>query len=230
LPRAEPVGVSNTASSRSAPADLATLLRGWGQLRANDSKWPVFDGKYVNYPRFKKEWVAHRETYHSIVNNDLAAKTLREKYMKGDRWKMVGHLEDLKDIWETLDTCYERHEKYMEEVLKPILEFRKYRVFNNSAVREFYSILQANGRADLLINDQTIPKIMGKMPFANWKEWTIKQPKWIRGNLETAFEAYVERKWKDALNVAAAEPRGWEVDATKKDRGYQEKPAWGRPS
>ncbi len=40
---------------------------------------PVFDGKYVNYPRFKKEWVAYRETYHSIVNNDLVAKTLREK-------------------------------------------------------------------------------------------------------------------------------------------------------
>jgi uncharacterized protein YxjI len=55
--------------------DLAELLGGWGQLRANDNGWPVFDGRYASYPRFKKEWVAYRETYHLIVNDDLAAKT-----------------------------------------------------------------------------------------------------------------------------------------------------------
>jgi hypothetical protein len=33
----------------------------------------------------------------------------------------MGHL--------ALDMCYERPEKYMEEALKPILEFRKFRVF-----------------------------------------------------------------------------------------------------
>jgi hypothetical protein len=57
----------------SSPAadDLTTLLRGWGQLRANDSGWPTFDGRYANYPRFKREWVAYRETYHSVVNDVL---------------------------------------------------------------------------------------------------------------------------------------------------------------
>ncbi len=83
---------------------------------------------------------------------------------------------------------------------------------------------------DLLVNDQTIPKIMGKMPFTDWKEWATKRPEWIRGDLEMAFEVYVERKWKDALNVAAAEPQAWEADTAKRDRGYQEKPAWGKPS
>ncbi len=69
---AELVEESNAASGRSGPADLATLLQSWGQLKANNSGWPVFDGKYVNYPRFKKEWVAYRKTYHSIVNDNLA--------------------------------------------------------------------------------------------------------------------------------------------------------------
>ncbi len=87
--------------------------------------------------------MAYRETYHSIVNDDLGAKTMREKCMKGDTWKMVSHLEDLKEIWDTLDTCYERPEKYMEEALKPILEFRKYRVYDNGAERQFYSTLWA---------------------------------------------------------------------------------------
>jgi hypothetical protein len=101
----------------------------------------VFDRKYAKYPRFKKEWTAYRETYHSILHDDLAARTLREKCVKGVAYKMVGHLEDLREIWDTLDKCYERPEKYMEEVLKPILEFRRYRMFDNSAIREFYSIL-----------------------------------------------------------------------------------------
>jgi hypothetical protein len=125
--------------------DLASLLRGWGQMKANDTRWLTFYGKFVDYPRFKKEWRAYRETYHSVVSNDLAAKTLREKCVKGDAWKMLGYLEDLKEIWDTLetDTCYKRPTKYMEEALRPILEFRRYKVYDNSAVSEFYSTLQA---------------------------------------------------------------------------------------
>jgi hypothetical protein len=60
---------------------------------------------------------------------------------------------------------------YMEEALRPILEFRKYKVFDSSAVREFYSVLRAAikgarsiGRLDLLVNDQTVQRIMGKYP------------------------------------------------------------------
>ncbi len=89
--------------------------------------------------------MAYRETYHSIVNDDLATKTLRESCVKGDAHKMINHLEELGEIWDTLDTCYEKPEKYMEEALKPILEFRKYRVFDNVAIREFYLILREAG-------------------------------------------------------------------------------------
>ncbi len=34
-------------------ADLVRCLAG-GQ--ANDSRWPVFNGRYGEYPRFRKEW------------------------------------------------------------------------------------------------------------------------------------------------------------------------------
>jgi hypothetical protein len=84
----------------------------------------------------------------------------------------VSHLDDLQEIWETLDNCFERPEKYMEEVLRPIVEFRRYKVNDSAVVREFYSLLRAPikgakgiGRLGLLINDQTVPKIMGKMPY-----------------------------------------------------------------
>ncbi len=144
---------------------------------------------------------------------------------EGDAHKMVSHLDDLGEIWDTLDTCYERPEKCMEEALKPVLEFRKHRAFDSSAVREFYSILRAAikgarniGRLDLLINDQTVPKIMGKMPYTDWREWATKRPEWIREDLGTAFERFVERKWEDALNVAAAEPQPWESEGPKKEK------------
>ncbi len=190
---------------------LLDVMRGWGQLKANDSGWPTFDGRYASYPRFKKEWRAYRETYHSAVNNDQAAKALRDKCIQRDALRMVSHLDDLREIWETLDTCFERPEKYMEEVLRPIVEFRRYKVIDSAAVREFYSLLRTAikgakgiGRLGLLINDQTIPKIMSKMPYTDWKEWATKRPEWMQEDLGSAFEGFVERKWQDALNIAAA--------------------------
>jgi hypothetical protein len=181
-------------ASRASPESLASVLRGWGQLKANDSGWPTFDGRYASYPRFKKEWIAYMETYHSAVNNDLAAKALRDKCIKGDALRMVSHLDDLWEIWETLDTCFERPEKYMEEVLRPTVEFKKYRATDSSAVREFYSLLRAAikgakgiGRLSLLVNDQTIPKIMGKMPHTDWKEWATRRSEWMHEDLGSAF-------------------------------------------
>jgi hypothetical protein len=35
--------------------DLLDFMRGLGHMQANDSGWPVFDGRYASYPRFRKE-------------------------------------------------------------------------------------------------------------------------------------------------------------------------------
>ncbi len=156
------------------------------------------------------------------MNNDLAARALRDKCLKGDALQIINHLDDLQEMWETLDTCYERPEKYMEEALRPIVDFRRYKIADSAAVREFYSLLRAAikgakgiGRIGLLINDQTIPKIMGKMPYADWKEWATRRPNWMQQNVATVFERFVERKWQDALNIAAAEPASWRGEGEK---------------
>jgi hypothetical protein len=128
------VGGPNGVSS----GDLLDFMRGFGHMQANDSGWPVFDGRYASYPRFKKELRAYRETYHSTVNDDLAARALRDRCIKGDALRMMSHLDDLQEMWETLDTCYEWPEKYMEEALRPIVDFRRYKITDNAAVREFY--------------------------------------------------------------------------------------------
>ncbi len=51
--------------------DLAALLWSLGEAQANDSRWPIFKGKYVDYSKFKKKWCAYRRTYHAHVGDEL---------------------------------------------------------------------------------------------------------------------------------------------------------------
>jgi hypothetical protein len=43
-----------------------------------------------------------------------------------------------------LDTCFERPEKYMEEVLRPIVEFRKYKAADSSAVKRILLLTESS--------------------------------------------------------------------------------------
>jgi hypothetical protein len=56
---------------------------------------------------------------------------------------------------------------------------------------------------------------MSKMPHIDWKEWATKRPDWMRQDATSAFEAFIERKWLDALNIAATEPTPWRGDGEK---------------
>jgi hypothetical protein len=56
---------------------------------------------------------------------------------------------------------------------------------------------------------------MGKMPYADWREWATRRPEWLREDPGSAFEGFVEWKWQDALNVAAAEPQPWGAEKDK---------------
>jgi hypothetical protein len=116
---------------------------------------------------------------------------------------MIGNVEGLAEIWDTLDTCYERPEKYMTEALKPIIKFRIFRMADSAAIRKFYSLLWATinsartmGHLKLLINNQTIPNIMGKMPHTDGKQWATSRPEWMQVEIEEAFERFVEQKWE----------------------------------
>jgi hypothetical protein len=49
----------------------------------------------------------------------------------------------------------------------------------------------------------------------------------MQQDLTSAFERFVERKWQDALNIAAAEPASWNVGREKSSLsgGAQDKAA-----
>jgi hypothetical protein len=57
-------------------SEMADLIRYLSGAQANDSGWPTFKGKYVEYPRFKKEWWAYRRTYHWHVRDELVCRAL----------------------------------------------------------------------------------------------------------------------------------------------------------
>jgi hypothetical protein len=125
----------------------------------------------VAYPCFRKEWWAYRHTYHGHVRDELVCRSLKEKSLASSVRIRVNDIEDLLEAWGTLDTCFDWPEKYIAAALEPITRFRGYKAFDSSAVREFYSLLRAAmmrarkaGLLHRLINDQTLPSILAKMP------------------------------------------------------------------
>jgi hypothetical protein len=201
---------------KGAGGELSVLMRGMMNAQANDSGWPTFSGKYVEYPRFRKEWWAYRQTYQGHVRDELVCRSLKERILANHVRLQVNDIDDLREAWNTLDTCFDRPEKYISEALDPVVKFRSYKVFDNGAIREFYSILRAAmmgarkaGLLGRLVNDQTLPGILAKMPPTDWRQWAKERPAWMREAIEEAFWNFVDQKWRDALNVAAAEPPAW---------------------
>ncbi len=201
---------------REEEGELSTLMRGMMNAQANDNGWPTFSGKFVEYPRFRKEWWAYRQTYHGHVRDELVCRSLKEKSLASNVCLLVNDIDDLREAWDTLNTCYDRPDKYISEALNPVIKFRAYKAFDSGAIREFYSLLRAvmmgarkAGLLGRLINDQMLPGILARMPPADWRQWARERPNWMREATEEAFWNFMDQKRRDALNVAAAEPPAW---------------------
>jgi hypothetical protein len=84
-----------------------------------------------------------------------------------------------------------------------------------------------------LINDQTLPGILARMPPMDWRQWARERPNWMREATEEAFWNFVDQKWRDALNVAAAEPPAWGTGSgarvSLQDGGRKETTKPGKP-
>ncbi len=67
----------------------------------------------MEYPKFKKEWWAYRRAYHAHVRDELSCLALKDRSLPGEAKSVVGDIEDMEKAWDTLDTCYDRPEKYI---------------------------------------------------------------------------------------------------------------------
>ncbi len=147
------------------------------------------------------------------MRDELVCRSLKEKSLASHFRLLVNDIDDLREAWDTLNTCFDRPDKYISEALDPVIKFRSYKAFDSGAIREFYSLLRAAmmgarkaGLLSRLINDQTLPGVLAKMPPADWRQWARERPNWMREATKEAFWNFVDQKWQDALNIAAAEP------------------------
>ncbi len=74
----------------------------------------------MEYPRFRKEWWAYRQTYHGHVRDELVCRSLKERSLASNVHLLVNDIDDLREAWNTLDTCFDRPEKYISEALDPL--------------------------------------------------------------------------------------------------------------
>jgi hypothetical protein len=77
--------------------ELAILMQGLMGAQANDSGWPTFNGKYMEYPRFRKEWRAYRQTYHGHMRDELVCRSLTERNLAGSVKILVNDIDDLRE-------------------------------------------------------------------------------------------------------------------------------------
>jgi hypothetical protein len=96
-----------------AGSELTALMQGLMGAQANDSGWPTFSGKYMEYPRFRKEWWAYRQTYHGHVRDELVWRSLKERSLACNVRVLMNEIDDLREAWNTLDTCFDLPEKYI---------------------------------------------------------------------------------------------------------------------
>ncbi len=101
---------------------VADLIRCLARVRANDSGWPMFDGKYLENPPFRKEWWAYRQTWAWHVRDELVCRALKERSLANSVRILVS--EGLQEAWDTLDTCFDRPKKYIIEAIDPIVKLR----------------------------------------------------------------------------------------------------------
>jgi hypothetical protein len=90
----------------------------------------------------------------------------------------VGDVEELDEVWDTLDTCYDQPEKYIAKALEPVIMFRMYKVFAHTAIKKILlpsksAMMGARGINLLrkLINGQILLAVIGHMPQRDWNKW-----------------------------------------------------------
>jgi hypothetical protein len=83
-----------------------------------------------------------------------------------------------------------------------------------------------------LINDQTLPSILAKMPPNDWHQWARERPTWMREAIEEAFWTFVDQKWRWQRRSRQPGGRGAEEAPLRSltGRGQRRLPRdWHRP-
>ena len=212
--------------------EFMRMMSGYADIKADKDGWPKFDGKYVSYPSFRREWWAYWESYFRDMRPEILLRVFKEKCISAAVLSVIGGGDSIEEVWASLDACYMRPEKFAAEALEPILQFRKYRPHDPVAIRDLYSALrgaiQAAKRVGFLgdlLTSHTIPLIMEKLPRSDRTQWATARRAWSQpGMLQGTFDHFVDRKWRDAVDTAAMEQSASSLSLTEKSRAKSPPP------
>ncbi len=65
------------------------------------------------------------------MRDKLVCRSLKERSLASHIRLLVNDIDDLREAWDTLDTCFDRPEKYISEALDPVVKFRSYYYYSN---------------------------------------------------------------------------------------------------
>jgi hypothetical protein len=95
-------------------------------------------------------------------------RSLKERSLASHVCLLVNDIDDLREVWNTLDTCYDRPDKYISEALDPVVRFRSYKAFDSGALWNKPGIILRGGRlyldsqhATFIANFQQVPHFFG---------------------------------------------------------------------
>jgi hypothetical protein len=57
----------------------------------------------------------YRRTFHGHMCDKLVCRALKKKSLTGSAQAMVNDIEELQEVWDMLDTCFDCPEKYIVE-------------------------------------------------------------------------------------------------------------------
>jgi hypothetical protein len=80
--------------------------------------------------------------YSDHVQDELVCGNRKKKCLGSNVRALVGEVKELDELWDTLDTCYDWLKKYIAKAVESVIRFSKYKVFEHTAIREFYFLLR----------------------------------------------------------------------------------------
>ena len=190
------------------------------------SKWPKFDETYASYPLFKRNWRSHAKAYHSGVDEIVLVKAFRDNSVSEKLAKRLRFHRKMGSLWEELDSTFLRPDKFVEDLLRPVLEQRHLKDYQVSDLEDYYNLVlysleeaQEMQMEEEFLSLQNIAAISDKLPDNERRRWYSKKSE---ANLHTrravahAFEEFVRRQHAWARSCAAEESKRKRPEEDKK--------------
>jgi hypothetical protein len=166
--------------------------------------WPKFDGKYVNYYRFRKDWKRYAVNHAKHFTDEDRVRVFREECVRGGAKSLVDHEIRMEDAWAVLDDHYDRPEVFIQELMEPIKAHKVMRENEPMILASFYNCVKVTmaqaeqvEMLDYTCSLTEISNVLAKLPMAEQNLWGEQRAKVRPGREGQLWPAFIlaRHKW-----------------------------------